>query len=66
MQFIVCVALSPVILTVFIQASAGDNIAAYKILERIFSTATTVGEAFKDKAIATDTELTFHTKELLR
>ena len=48
------------------QAAAGDNSEVYSILERILSTATAVGEAFKDEVNANDTQLIFYAKELLQ
>jgi len=52
-------------LTLIIQAATGDNSEVYNILERVISTATAVGEAFKDEVNAKDAQLTLYTKELL-
>ena len=48
------------------QTATGDNSEAYSTLERILNTATAVGDAFKDKENAKDTELIFNVSELLR
>ena len=48
------------------QVATGDNSEVHSILERILSTATAVGEAFKDETNTIGTELIFYVKELLQ
>ena len=48
------------------QAATGNNSEVQGVLERILSTATALGEAFKDEANAEDTEFVLYVKELLQ
>ena len=43
-----------------------DNSEVQSILERVLTTATVVGEAFRDEKNANDPELIFYATELLR